>query len=126
MFRVLERQENISPPGPTVVDSLELDLFSVWTLAVLEIGNPDLSASYAVTLHIPIRKLLLYELAEIPVLYTIGNPIDLVDRSPVQPYARAYGFEQEEVQERLLKIDVTSKAGLRDFALLLEVSPGYV
>ena len=50
---------------------------------------------------------------------TIGNPIDLVDRSPVQPYARAYGLEQEEVQERLLKIDVTSKAGLRDFALLL-------
>ncbi len=50
---------------------------------------------------------------------TIGNPIDLVDRSPVQPYARAYGLEQEEVQDRLLKIDVTAKAGLRDFALLL-------
>jgi integrase/recombinase XerD len=42
-----------------------------------------------------------------------------VDRSPVQPYARAYGLEQEEVQERLLKIDVSTKPGLRDFALLL-------
>ncbi len=50
---------------------------------------------------------------------TLGNPIDLMDRSPVQPYARAYGLEQEEVQERLLKIDVSTKPGLRDFALLL-------
>ncbi len=50
---------------------------------------------------------------------TIGNPIDLVDRSPVEPYAKAVGLEQEEVQERLAKIDVTTKQGLRDFALLL-------
>jgi len=50
---------------------------------------------------------------------TLGNPIDLVDRSPVQPYARAYGLEQEDVQERLLAIDVSTKPGLRDFALLL-------
>ena len=60
-----------------------------------------------------------YQFANKGGFLTIGNPIDLVDRSPVQPYARAYGLEQEEVQERLLKIDVTSKAGLRDFALLL-------
>ncbi len=60
-----------------------------------------------------------YQFANKRGFLTIGNPVDLVDRSPVQPYARAYGLEQEEVQERLLKIDVTSKAGLRDFALLL-------
>jgi len=60
-----------------------------------------------------------YQFANKRGFLTIGNPIDLVDRSPVQPYARAYGLEQEEVQERLLKIDVTAKSGLRDFALLL-------
>jgi integrase len=60
-----------------------------------------------------------YQFANKRGFLTIGNPIDLVDRSPVQPYARAYGLEQEEVQERLLKIDVSSKSGLRDFALLL-------
>ncbi len=46
-----------------------------------------------------------YQFANKRGFLTIGNPIDLVDRSPVQPYARAYGLEQEEVQERLLKID---------------------
>ncbi|MGH2496562.1 MAG: tyrosine-type recombinase/integrase [Ktedonobacteraceae bacterium] len=50
---------------------------------------------------------------------TLGNPIDLVDRSPVQPYAKAQGLEQEEVQERLLKIDVSTRPGLREIALLL-------
>ncbi len=60
-----------------------------------------------------------YQFANKRGFLTIGNPIDLVDRSPVQPYARAYGLEQEEVQERLLKIDVSTKPGLRDFVLLL-------
>jgi len=60
-----------------------------------------------------------YQFANKRGFLTIGNPIDLVDRSPVQPYARAYGLEQEEVQERLLKIDVSTKPGLRDFTLLL-------
>lgn len=50
---------------------------------------------------------------------SIGNPIDLLDRSPVQPYGRAEGLLQEEVTERLATIDVTTKQGLRDFALLL-------
>ncbi len=50
---------------------------------------------------------------------SIGNPIDLLDRSPVQPYARASGLSQEEVSERLAKIDLGTKQGLRDFALLL-------
>ena len=50
---------------------------------------------------------------------SIGNPIDLLDRSPVQPYGRASGLEQEEVTERLTKIDITTRQGLRDFALLL-------
>src|SRR5260370_24550668 len=60
-----------------------------------------------------------YQFANKRGFLTIGNPIDLVDRSPVQPYARAYGLEQEEVQECLLKIDVSTKPGLRDFVLLL-------
>lgn len=60
-----------------------------------------------------------YQFANKRGFLTIGNPIDLVDRSPVQSYARAHGLEQEEVQERLLKIDVSTKPGLRDFTLLL-------
>ena len=60
-----------------------------------------------------------YQFANKRGFVTIGNPIDLVDRSPVQPYARAYGLDQEEVEERLLKINVTTRQGLRDFALLL-------
>ena len=76
MFGVLEGKENISSARPIVIHFLELDLFQVWTLAVLEVGNPDLSTSYAMASHIPIRKLLLNELAEIPVLHTVRNPID--------------------------------------------------
>ena len=63
MFRVLDGQKNVSPSGPFVVYSLELDPLQVWSLPVLEVGNPDLSASDAVTPHIPIRELTLYELA---------------------------------------------------------------
>lgn len=60
-----------------------------------------------------------YQFANRRGFLTIGNPIDLVDPSPVRPYARAYGLEQEEVQECLLKINVSTRPGLRDFALLL-------
>src|SRR6267378_1260805 len=76
MFRVLDGQKNVSSPGPFVVQSLELDPLQVWTLTILEVGNPDLSASDAMTPHIPIRELVLHELAEIPVLHTVHNPID--------------------------------------------------
>src|SRR5438552_10057723 len=76
MFGVFEGQENVSPSRPFVVDSLELDLFHVWAFAVPKVGDPDLPASDALTLHPSTRELLLNELAEISVFHAIRYPID--------------------------------------------------
>jgi site-specific recombinase XerD len=50
---------------------------------------------------------------------TIGNPIELVGRSPVEAYATSVGLEEDDVQMRLAQIDVKTRQGLRDMALLL-------
>lgn len=47
------------------------------------------------------------------------NPIDSVERRRVQSYAGAHPLAYEDLRERLNAIDVSSVAGLRDYALLL-------
>src|SRR5437660_804925 len=73
---VLDGYENVSPSRPFVVDPLELDLSHVWAFAVPKVGDPNFSASDALTLHLPTREFLLNELAEISVLHAIRYPID--------------------------------------------------
>lgn len=60
-----------------------------------------------------------YQFANKRGFLTIGNPVELVDRSPVEAYGKAQALDQDEVQARLAQIDVTTKQGLRDMALLL-------
>lgn len=47
------------------------------------------------------------------------NPIDLVERRPVQAYAEARALDPAEVRERLAAIDRTTREGQRDYAVLL-------
>jgi site-specific recombinase XerD len=48
-----------------------------------------------------------------------GNPIERVERQAVQSYAAARPLGYEELRTRLAEIDLTTAAGLRDYALLL-------
>src|SRR6266704_2918680 len=58
------------PPDP-----LKSDLFQVRTLSTIEEADTDFSASNALTFHITTRQLFMDELAEIPVLHAISDPI---------------------------------------------------
>ena len=46
------------------------------------------------------------------------NPIDTVERRPVQPYAHAHALDYDALRRRLAAIDRTSVAGARDYVLL--------
>lgn len=48
-----------------------------------------------------------------------GNPISRVERRRVQAYAGAHPLAYEDLRERLGAIDLSTPAGLRDYALLL-------
>ena len=48
-----------------------------------------------------------------------GNPIERVERQMVQSYAAARPIAYEELRARLAEMDLTTPAGLRDYALLL-------
>ena len=48
-----------------------------------------------------------------------SNPISRVERRRVQAYASAHPLAYEDLRERLGDIDLTTAAGLRDYALLL-------
>lgn len=48
-----------------------------------------------------------------------GNPIERVERQSVQSYAAARPLSYDELRTRLAEIDLTTAAGLRDYALLL-------
>ncbi len=48
-----------------------------------------------------------------------SNPISRVERRRVQAYASAHPLAYEDLRERLGAIDLTTAAGLRDYALLL-------
>jgi site-specific recombinase XerD len=48
-----------------------------------------------------------------------GNPVERVERQAVQAYAAARPLAYDELRERLAVIDLSTPAGLRDYALLL-------
>jgi len=47
-----------------------------------------------------------------------GNPIDSVERAPVEPYAQAKAIDQNELARRLRAIDASTLQGSRDLAIL--------
>lgn len=52
-------------------------------------------------------------------MLAVGNPIEIVDRRPVQAYAAARPLDFAEVERRMAAIDRGEWAGVRDYALLL-------
>ncbi len=48
-----------------------------------------------------------------------GNPVERVERQAVQAYAAAHPLAYDELRMRLAEIDLSTPAGLRDYALLL-------
>lgn len=47
-----------------------------------------------------------------------GNPIDLVERASVEPYAQSQAIDQGELARKLDAIDISKEQGIRDLALL--------
>jgi integrase len=60
-----------------------------------------------------------YMYARKQLLLVLENPIALVERRPVQSYARAVPMPAGDVAKRLAAIDRSTAAGLRDYALLV-------
>lgn len=48
-----------------------------------------------------------------------GNPVERVERQAVQAYAAAHPLAYDDLRMRLAEIDLSTPAGLRDYALLL-------
>lgn len=47
-----------------------------------------------------------------------GNPIDLVERASVEPYAQSQAIDQDELARKLDAIDIGKEQGIRNLALL--------